>query len=182
MTATASQGSSINASDVIAHLLPPARLLPNNPHCALLVYPGAVKLGGADPASLFEALFAANLWTHSWRNGIFPFHHYHSSAHEVLGIYSGEASVQFGGADGVSLDVQPGDVVVVPAGVGHKKLSSKGMLGIVGAYADGQHADLCVPDSTDVRSASDNVARVPRPQNDPVLGADGPLLKHWPAA
>jgi len=81
----------------------------------------------------------------------------------------------------VSLDVQPGDVVVVPAGVGHKKLSSTGSLGIVGAYADGQHADLCVPDSTDVRSASDNVAHVARPQYDPVLGAGGPLLQHWPA-
>jgi len=89
--------------------------------------------------------------------------------------------VQFGGADGVSLDVRPGDVVVVPAGVGHKRLSSSGALGIVGAYADGRHADLCVPDSMDVRNASDNIARVARPQNDPVLGADGPLLQHWPA-
>ena len=172
----------MNTHDVITHLLPPARLIPNNPLCALLVYPGAVTLQGTDPASLFEELFAANQWTNSWRNGIFPFHHYHSSAHEVVGIYAGEASVQFGGADGVSLDVRPGDVVVVPAGVGHKKLSSTGNLGIVGAYADGQHADLCVPDTADVRSASDNVARVARPQNDPVLGADGPLLRHWPVA
>jgi uncharacterized protein YjlB len=172
----------MNADDVIAHLLQPAGSIPNNPRCALLVYPGAVKLQGADPASLFEALFTANHWTHGWRNGIFPFHHYHSSAHEVLGVYSGEASVQFGGADGVSLDVQPGDVVVVPAGVGHKKLGATGTLGIVGAYADGLHADLCMPDSTDVRKASDDVARVPRPQSDPVLGADGPLLTHWPAA
>jgi len=178
----AAQCSMMSANDVIAHLLTPARLIPNNPHCALLVYPGAVALTGTDPASLFEELFAANHWTHSWRNGIFPFHHYHSSAHEVLGIYSGKASVQFGGADGVSLDVQPGDVVVVPAGVGHKKLGSTGNLGIVGAYADGQHADLCVPDSTDVRHSSDNVAHVARPQCDPVFGANGPLLQHWPAA
>lgn len=166
--------------EVIVHLLQPARLIPNNPRCALLFYPGAVTLSGGDPASLFETLFADNQWTLSWRNGIFPFHHYHSNAHEVLGIYSGQASVQFGGADGVSVDVQPGDVVVVPAGVGHKQLSAKGRLGVVGAYADGRHADLCVPDSTDVRSASENVARVARPQSDPVMGADGPLLHHWP--
>ena len=167
--------------DVITHLLPPARIIPNNPDCALLVYPGAVTIHGSDPAHLFEELFATNRWMHSWRNGIFPFHHYHSTAHEVLGIYSGEASVQFGGADGVTLQVHPGDVVVVPAGVGHKKISASGMLGVVGAYADGLHADLCVPDSTDVHTARDNIARVPRPQNDPVLGADGPLLQHWPS-
>ncbi len=167
--------------DVITHLLAPARLIPNNPHCALLVYPGAVTIHGSDPAHLFEELFATNRWTHSWRNGIFPFHHYHSTAHEVLGVFSGEASVQFGGADGVTLDVHPGDVVVVPAGVGHKRVSTSGALGVVGAYADGLSADTCVPDSTDVHAARESIARVPRPQNDPVLGADGPLVHHWPA-
>lgn len=172
----------MNASDVVTHLLQPSRLIPNNPNCALLVYPGAVAIEGTDPARLFEELFARNRWTGCWRNGIFSFHHYHSNAHEVLGIYAGKASVQFGGAGGVSLDVKPGDVVVVPAGVGHKKLESDGVLGVVGAYADGKHADICVPDSTDVRSAGDNVARVGRPQNDPVLGVDGPLLQYWPAS
>lgn len=65
---------------VTAHLL-------NHPRWPLLVYPAAVKIVGADPASLFEELFTRNGWPAAWRNGVFPFHHYHSNAHEVLGAY-----------------------------------------------------------------------------------------------
>ena len=68
--------------------------IPNNPRLPLLLYPCAVRLPEHDPANLFEELFAANDWVGCWRNGIFPFHHYHSTAHEVLGIYSGTAVAQ----------------------------------------------------------------------------------------
>ncbi len=81
----------------------------------LLVYRNAVP---ADPAAI-ERIFAANGWPPAWRNGVHPFHHFHSSAHEVLGVARGEASVLFGGPDGTVLPVQAGDVVVVPAGVAH---------------------------------------------------------------
>ena len=71
----------------------------------------------ADPAAI-ERIFAANGWPPAWRNGVHPFHHF-SSAHEVLGVARGEASVLFGGPDGTVLPVAAGDVVVVPAGVAH---------------------------------------------------------------
>jgi uncharacterized protein YjlB len=73
--------------------------IPNNV-LPLLVYPGAVEVVGADPAAAFERVFAANGWGRSWRNGIFPYPHFHSTAHEVLGIARGEAKVRFGGAGG----------------------------------------------------------------------------------
>jgi uncharacterized protein YjlB len=170
------------ALKVVAHLLAAEGAIPNHPRWPLLVYPGAVELSGTDPASLFEQLFARNRWPAAWRNGIFPFHHYHPNGHEALGIYSGEATVQFGGDSGVTITARPGDVIVLPAGTGHKKLSSRGVLGVVGAYPDGKHPDTCMPPFARARKSAEAVARVPLPACDPVHGSDGPLFDHWKAA
>jgi uncharacterized protein YjlB len=164
---------------VLPYLLAPAGEIPNHPRWPLLVYPGAVALAGADPAAAFEVLFARNRWPAAWRNGVFPFHHYHSNGHEVLGVYSGEATVQFGGDAGVTLVARPGDVIVLPAGTGHKKLSSRGALGVVGAYPEGVHPDTCVPPLARTKRSVEAVARVPLPAADPVFGAHGPLFEHW---
>jgi len=164
---------------VIAHRLAPFGAIPNHPRWPLLVYPGAVAIEGADPAAAFEALFGRNRWPPAWRNGVFPFHHFHTNAHEALGVYSGEVTVQFGGGSGLTLIARPGDVIVLPAGTGHKKLSSRGALGIVGAYPAGQHADMCTPLLSNARCSAEAVASVPLPECDPVYGADGPLFAHW---
>src|SRR4051812_38674128 len=84
-----------------------------NSRLPLLVYRDAVP---ADPA-LIERIFAANRWPPAWRNGVYEFHHFHSVAHEVLGVARGEVSVLFGGPGGQVLTVKAGDVVVIPAGV-----------------------------------------------------------------
>lgn len=175
-------GEASGALEVIAHLLRPDPEIPNNPRLPLLVYPGAVRLAGDDPAAVFEALFGGNDWVGCWRNGIFPFHHYHSTAHEVLGIYSGSAVAQLGGEQGVTLTLTPGDVVVIPAGVGHKRLSSSGGLGVVGAYPRGQQPDLCRADRAACARGAEQAARVPVPARDPVHGAGGPLHAHWTRA
>lgn len=164
---------------VIAHLLPPAEAIPNHPRWPLLVYPGAVKLDDSDPALAFEELFNHNRWPAAWRNGVFPFHHYHSNAHEALGVYEGEVTVQFGGDGGVTLTAGPGDVIVLPAGTGHRKLGSRGRLGIVGAYPDGVSPDTCVPPLALAAKSATSVARVPLPAADPVHGIGGPLFRYW---
>jgi len=164
---------------VIAHLLAAGGAVPNHPHWPLLVYPGAVAIAGPDPAVAFEERFERNRWPAAWRDGVFPFHHFHSNAHEALGVYSGEVTVQFGGDGGVVVTARPGDVIVLPAGTGHKKLSSRGALGIVGAYPAGQHPDTSTPLLSNARRSAEAVARVPLPESDPVYGADGPLFTHW---
>src|ERR1043165_3133795 len=84
---------------------------PNNPPLPFVVYKGVVNVAGAaDPAAVFEELFAANSWGDSWRNGIYDYLHYHSQIHEVLGIARGRAQVRFGGDRGKELDLQAGDV------------------------------------------------------------------------
>jgi uncharacterized protein YjlB len=162
-----------------AHRFADDGAIPNNPTLPFLVYPGALDLSGPDPATACEAVFAANGWGGAWRDGIYPFPHYHSTAHEVLGICRGEAKVRFGGNAGIALTVRAGDVVVIPAGVGHQNLGAGADLLVVGAYPRGQRWDLCRGVAEERPQVLDNIARVPLPPADPVYGADGPLVEHW---
>jgi uncharacterized protein YjlB len=151
--------------------------VPNN-RLPLLVYKSAFN--GRHPASAIENTFRRNDWGHGlWHNGIFPFVHYHSQIHEVLGIAAGKARVRFGGNKGEELEVEAGDVAVLPAGTGHQRLSSTPDLLVIGAYPPGGHYDLCRGTSAEHARALATIARVPLPATDPVLGADGPLVRLW---
>jgi uncharacterized protein YjlB len=152
--------------NVVTHLL-------NHPRWPLLVYPAAIE--EVSPEA-FEELFSRNRWPAAWRNGVHPFHHFHSNSHEVLGLYEGEVTVQFGGNTGVTLTAKPGDVIVLPAGMLHKKLSSKGPLGVVGAYPEGSTPDTCL-----TQKSSSRISPVPLPPCDPVHGPGGPLFTYWRA-
>ncbi|RIK41106.1 MAG: hypothetical protein DCC55_12845 [Chloroflexi bacterium] len=169
----------IQQTQVTLYLFQDDGAIPNNPTLPFLVYPGALQITGDDPAVVAEHVFTANGWGGLWRNGIYSFHHYHSTAHEVLAICRGEARVQFGGEQGVVLEVRPRDVVVIPAGVGHKNLGSSDDLLVVGAYPPGQQWDLCSGRPEERPGVLENIARVPLPLTDPVFGQEGPLLEHW---
>ena len=112
-------------TEIISETLGDDGVFPNNPALPLVLYRNAMVLPEHDPATAFEALFTRHQWPAAWRNGVFSFHHYHSTAHEVLGIYCGEAEVQLGGDNGIVVTIGCGDVVVIPAGVAHKKTALK---------------------------------------------------------
>jgi uncharacterized protein YjlB len=152
---------------------------PNNERLELLVYQGALGLPGQEPAAAVEDLFAAYGWGGSWRNGVYGYQHYHSTAHEVLGVYAGSARVQLGGPDGPAFDVARGDVIVVPAGVAHKNLGASSDFGVVGAYPRGQHPDMNYGKEGERPAADERIARVALPEADPVYGKQGPLVAHW---
>ena len=169
----------VRAVAASAHAFADDGVIPNNPALPLLVYPGALHLSCDDPAATCEGVFDANGWGGSWRDGIYPFPHYHSAAHEVLGICRGEARVRFGGNAGMVLTVRAGDVVVIPAGVGHQNLGASPDLLVVGAYPRGQRFDLCRGLPEERPQVLENIERVPPPAADPVYGAAGPLIEHW---
>jgi uncharacterized protein YjlB len=153
---------------------------PNNPRLPLLHYRAVLQSrAGLDPAAVCEALFAAHGWKDSWRNGIYPFLHFHTGTHEVLGIARGTARVQFGGDKGKTVTVEAGDVVVLPAGTGHRRLSQSDDLLVVGAYPPGGTYDQPKPGEVDLARARRRVAEVPLPAQDPVYGQDGPLHAAW---
>jgi uncharacterized protein YjlB len=170
-----------NPPNVQGHLLEDDGVIPNNPTLPLLVYQGALSLPANEPAAAIESLFAANQWGGAWRNGIFRYHHYHSTAHETLACYSGQASVQFGGEQGVVLTISRGDVVIIPAGVGHYNLGDTSDFRVAGAYPPGQTWDLLRGLPGERPQADRNIAQTPLPPTDPIYGQSGPLLEHWPA-
>jgi uncharacterized protein YjlB len=147
--------------------------VPNN-RLPMLVYKSAIN------ASTIEKTFQKNGWGHGlWHNGIYPFTHYHSQIHEVLGIAAGKARVRFGGRNGEELDVEAGDVAVLPAGTGHQRISSTPDLLVIGAYPPDGHYDLCRGTGAEHARALETIPRVPLPDTDPLFGADGPLTKLW---
>ena len=139
----------------------------------LLVYRDAVP---ADAAAI-EARFAANRWPPAWRDGVHPFHHFHANAHEALGVARGSATVLFGGPNGRALTVTAGDVVVIPAGVGHCNQGQTPDLLIVGAYPEGAgRPDQHRGKPADHAKLVGTIAAVALPVGDPVGGA---LLRLW---
>ncbi|MGE4252876.1 MAG: cupin domain-containing protein [Parvibaculaceae bacterium] len=153
--------------------------IPNHPHWPMIVYRDAVSEAESDAAAAFEAIFARHGWGDAWRNGIFAFPHYHSNAHEVLGIAEGEALVRLGGGAGRDFTVKKGDAVLLPAGTGHQRLSASADLLVVGAYPPGSDRDLRRLGEADKASIRERVRRVPKPAIDPVGGASGPLISLW---
>ncbi len=153
--------------------------IPNNPRLALLVYRGVLPLDGGDAAAACEAIFNRNRWPAQWRNGVYGYHHYHTTAHEVLGVVRGEVKVCFGGPNGQVVGVRAGDVVVIPAGVAHKNEGASKDLLIVGGYPDGQDWDICPAKPGERGCSAEDIAKVGMPEADPVYGRDGPLMQQW---
>lgn len=172
-------GKYVAPPEATPHRLKDDGTFPNNKSLPLLVYSRAVDLPDGDPAQIFEQLFTANDWPSAWRDGIYGYHHYHSTAHEVLGCYRGHAEVQLGGPNGVTVTLRAGDVVVIPAGVAHKNLGSSGDFGVVGAYPAGQRWDMNYGEADERPQVDRQIAQVPKPRADPIYGAEGPLACHW---
>ena len=130
-------------------------------------------------AAAIERRFAENGWGGGWRDGIYDFHHFHSNAHEVLGIARGSARVAFGGPHGAELALAAGDAVVIPAGVAHRNLGDSGDLLVVGAYPRGAAFDTRRGDPAEYAAVLRSSAAVAAPDSDPVDGADGALMRLW---
>jgi uncharacterized protein YjlB len=153
-----------------ALVLKPGPDMPNS-RLPVLIYRAA--LDSAD----FRALFEANGWGGSWRDGVYDYHHFHSNAHEVLGIEAGRAQLQLGGESGEAVEVETGDVVLLPAGTGHKRNSKSSKFSVIGAYPPGQHTpDICRDRGPE---AELRISKTPIPQTDPVLGKFGGLVELW---
>lgn len=165
--------------NIVRDLLTEAHGFPNNALLPLLVYRQALpglEAGGTD---IVREILETNSWRDAWVDGIYDFHHYHSTAHEALVVINGSAIVQFGGPDGIAVPIEKGDVVIIPAGVAHKKVEDADGFLCVGAYPQGQQYDMNYGRDGERPAADENIRNLPLPENDPLYGNDGPLVKNW---
>jgi len=152
---------------------------PNNVRLPLVVFQQVFDAAPAVNPAIIETAFNQNDWESAWRNGLFAYHHYHSSAHEALGVYSGWVKVQLGGPGGEAITAQAGDVIIIPAGVAHKNLDQSPDFSVVGAYPRGQSCDMMYGKAGERPGADDAIRNVSLPTADPVFGKTGPLMKLW---
>jgi uncharacterized protein YjlB len=169
----------IQDKKVISKLLKDDGTFPNNDRLPVLIYKNVVELKGDNDPEAFEKVFEKNDWSNSWRNGIFDYHHYHSTTHEVLGIYAGTAEVQLGGENGFTAKLEKGDVIVIPGGVAHMNLNSSSDFACVGAYPDGRDYDMNYGKPEEREKAFQMLVLIPLPTADPVFGKQGKLFEYW---
>lgn len=151
-------------------------LIPNSP-LPVLVY--RQVCGVEDKSDWFETTFSNNGWTNNWRDIILPYDHFHSTTHEVLGVGKGSVTLQVGGQKGRQLTLHAGDVVILPAGVGHCALAGTGDYEIVGGYPEGRAWDLRIGDEADRDQMLMRIKRLPIPVTDPIHGEGGAITRLW---
>lgn len=160
----------------ILHISKPEGGVPNNP-LPVLIYHRVIPPNVVDNADYLEHLFSTNGWPPQWRYGIYTFTHFHSNTPEALGVFSGSAKVRIGGEKGSIIEVNVGDVLLLPAGVGHKQISADDNFMMVGAYPPNTTADLCHDEPSKLAARIKAVAKVPLPETDPVTGhSEGSML------
>jgi uncharacterized protein YjlB len=152
---------------------------PNHPALPAVVMRGSGAEEAADPAAWFEERFMENDWSECWRYGVYPYHHFHSTNHEVLGVSRGTATLLLGGEHGQNLDVGVGDVILLPAGTGHKCVKCSEDFQVVGAYPMGIEPDFVRSGEGDLISLRSRIMQVAVPDKDPVFGPDGTLFGFW---
>lgn len=164
--------------EIEARLFPDDGRTPNNLSLPLVVIRKSAAASCDDPAAWFEKTFVSNGWSGTWRWTIYPYQHFHSINHEVLGIFRGSAILLLGGENGAEFQVRVGDVLVLPAGTGHMRLDSSDDFQVVGGYPGGKEPDIILP-GYHLIAARERIAEVRFPRRDPVHGEGGPLFDHW---
>lgn len=156
--------------------LEPNGWVPNNSKLPVILYHHAL-VPSSDMTDVTEAQFEKNNWPPQWVASIFNYHHYHSTAHEVLGCVSGTAKVMLGGPGGEIVTLNAGDVALLPTGTGHCNQGSSDDFQVVGAYPPGQQWDICREAPT--ASMIQRMRHLPFPESDPVQGKNGALTQKW---
>jgi len=97
----------------------------------------------------------------------------------VLCIASGSAKCCFGGEQNegrIEPVLEKGDVVIMPAGVGHRLLEDYGSFQMVGSYPKGKSWDMCYGKTGEDEQVK-QIETLGWFKRDPIYGDDGPSLQ-----
>jgi len=169
--------SSLNVSK---HLIPGHNLVPNTSiqNKPLLIYHSCFP-STSSPSQIETHLRSVGVVTPQWRYTMYSTSHFHSTTHEVLVIASGAAKICLGGEDNpgrVEPTVRKGDVIIMPAGVGHRLLEEvESPFLMVGSYPPGKEWDMCYGKAGEETKVK-GIATLGWFERDPVYGEKGPAL------
>ena len=150
----------------------PAANYPNSRAYPVILYKQVFPGERLPGAALIEKTVAQFNWLPAWRFCVYSFEHYHSTAFEFLGCFTGDAVLQLGGPTGKVVSFRCGDAVIIPPGVAHRQLDGSASFCCVGAYPPGQSPDLLRGDCELTMQTRRNIAAVPSPLFDPVYGVN----------
>ncbi len=152
-------------------------IIPNS-SLPVILYKSVINL--PDSSEWLEAQFIKNNWLNNWRATILPYDHFHSNTHEVLGLGFGEVKLKIGGSNGEVFTLSTGDVIVIPAGVGHYSITEHSNYQFVGGYPNGNSWDLKTGlEEVERNTIINNISKVAIPLTDPLGGSEGFLLEKW---
>jgi uncharacterized protein YjlB len=167
-------------AEIETHILTPEGGIPNS-KLPLVLLKGALPAGARDGEGACT-LFKKNGWGGNWVWGVYDFWHFHTRGHEVLGCVSGRARIGFGGDAGIVAEVAPGDVVLIPAGVGHRCVEASDGFQVAGGYPPGQEGNIVRSGEMDEGRIAAEIAEVKMPGTDPVDGSNEKIVEWWGAA
>ena len=166
----------MNKQDIITYFFENDGDIPNN-ILPVVIYKNVLQ--HVDQKDL-ELLFCQNRWGNNWHDIILTEDHFHSNTHEVLGLKSGHARLKLGGEKGEIVTVEKGDVIILPAGIGHFSVDNSLEYQFVGGYPNG--ADWNLKFSLKKEESSSvlaEIASIPLPKKDPVFGDNGQVFEYW---
>ena len=177
----------LSALRVSRHGIPAHNLIPNTSiqNKPLLHYHGVFPPGSLTASAVESHLSSVGVVQPQWRFTMYSTTHFHSTTHEVLCVSRGKARLCFGGEDNpgkVETQVENGDVLVVPAGVGHRLLDDLTGGGgggsgfeMVGSYPSGCSWDMCYGKGGEEDKVQ-AIVKLPWFDKDPIYGDQGPVL------
>ena len=151
---------------------------PNNSTLPVLFYKNVLKQTQTGDV---KKLLSQNQWEKAWVDKIYPFHHYHSNTHEVLGICEGRCDVELGGPNGYFLQLERGDVLILPAGVSHRNIRSTENLTVVGAYPSNivPTYNMQFGKTHERPKVDSEIKKTSLPDTDPIFGNYGLIFHYW---
>jgi len=169
----------MNEATAQQHLFEPDSGIPNS-RLPLVLWRGRLP-ASARSGSAATALYRRNGWQGTWVYTVFPYWHFHTRGHEALACVSGRARIGFGGDQGIKVDVEVGDVCVIPAGVGHRRFDSSGDFQMAGGYPSGQEGNIVRPGDLDDARIVREIAALALPETDPISGRADGVVAAWSA-
>lgn len=166
----------VSKHQIPAHGLTPNTSLQEKP---LLIYHSAFEPARSSASTIESHISSVGVVTPQWQYSMYPTTHFHSNTHEVLCVSGGKARLCFGGEDNegrVEPVVEKGDVMIVPAGLGHRLLQdlSSGFE-MVGCYPPGKQWDMCYGREGE-ESRVEGIRDLKWFKRDPIYGEQGPCL------